>query len=132
MCAITVNTAALRETTWQIPQLFQRLSRERQEEFFTFIERAVEGKKHLTSREERKLRRALREELEIYKIENADDVADTLVDMGIYEDITSLVPLLRTEEIQAENSRKLPESWNLRVSSLILHTAYNLAAQQAA
>ncbi len=109
-------STALEETAGQLPQLFQHLSFEQQQQFFAFVNHAVGGKKHLTSREERRLRRALRTELEDQHVENADEVADTLVDMGIYDDIAAFLPLLQTQDAD--------------MSAQILRTAYNLASQQ--
>lgn len=104
---------ALTETTRQLPVLFQRLSPAEQEQFFAFIDRALQHKQHLTSREERKLKRALVAELEAHQLAEADTVADTLVDMGIYDDITPFLPLLRNKQ-----------------HDMILETAYNLAVQE--
>lgn len=75
------------------------------------LEAAFKDKKNITSREERKFKRKLIAQLEDYEIDNADDIADTLVDMGIYEEIEQFVPLL-----QAEDNT--------------LQAAYNLSIQQ--
>lgn len=104
---------ALSETTQQLPLLFQRLSEDQQKEFFAFVEHALKSKTHMTSREERKLRRTLGKELESLEVENVDSIADTLVDIGIYKDITPFVPLFQNDH-----------------TALILQTAYNLAVQQ--
>ncbi len=107
-------SAALAETLQQLPQLFQHLSPEKQAEFFALVDRALEERQHLTSREERKLRRTLQAELETQTIPHADEVADTLVDMGIYANLTPFLPLFREE-----NQNK------------ILRAAYNLVIQQS-
>lgn len=104
---------ALSETTRQLPVLFQRLSLEEQKQFFAFMDRALQHKQHLTSREERKLKRALIAELESLQLADADTIGDTLIDMGIYDDITLFLPLLRHEQ-----------------KDLILESAYNLAVQE--
>jgi PAS domain S-box-containing protein len=104
---------ALSETSQQLPQLLQRLSPAQQTKFFALVQRALLDKKHLTSREERKLRRALRKELESYSIHNAEEIADTLVDIGIYKSIPPFVSLFQDEN-----------------RALIMQTAYNLSVQQ--
>lgn len=104
---------ALRETMRQLPLLFQRLSLDQQKEFFAFVNHALRSKTHLTSREERTLRRTLEKELESLEVENAVSIADTLVDIGIYEELTPFVPLFQGNH-----------------TALILQTAYNLAVQQ--
>ena len=104
---------ALQETTQKLPALFQRLPLEQQREFMDLVELALQNKKHLTSREERKLRRSLRKNLEEQQIDDAETFADTLVDMGIYEDISSFTSLFRHE-----------------YGADVLHVAYNLTSQQ--
>lgn len=106
-------SSVLQETLSHLPALLQRLTPDQQYIFLTLIQQALQGKKNLTSREERKLRRNLCQELETYQIANAETFADTLVDMGIYEDITPFIPLFQDGH-----------------SAEILSAAYNLASQQ--
>ena len=106
-------TEALNDSIRQLPQLLRELSTEQQDLFFAFIRKAFQPKTPLTSREERQLKRALIKELEEQDFENTDDIADTLVDMGIYQDIEPFIPLLTATN-----------------SELILQVAYALATQQ--
>jgi predicted ATPase/signal transduction histidine kinase len=103
----------LNESVQQLPQLLQKLSLEQQRDFFALSETALKHKKNLTSREERKIRRKIRSQLEDYEIENTDDMADTLVDMGIYENIEAFVSLFQSQH-----------------HALILKIAYHLTMQQ--
>ncbi len=107
-------SSALDETLHHLPELFQRLSSEQQHEFFALIDHALKERRHLTSREERQFRRALEEELDEQGVSDADDIADTLVDMGVYEHVTPFVPLLSSEGHDE-----------------ILRAAYNLVIQQS-
>jgi PAS domain S-box-containing protein len=116
-------TGAMAETTQQFPQLAQQLTPDQQTEFFAFVSRALQKKPYLTSREERQRRRALRRELEAHQVLNADETADTLVDMGIYDNIGSFVSLLQRREAANANSPEL--------SNLMLQVAYNLSVQQS-
>lgn len=84
---------ALHETLTELPALFQRLPPEMQPLFWNLVRRALRDKEALTSAEERRHRRNLRRELEQQQLDSADDLADTLVDMGIYHDISALLPL---------------------------------------
>jgi signal transduction histidine kinase len=111
--SISNISRALQESIQQLPQLLLRLTPEQQTAFFNLIERALHEKKHLSSREERKLRRALRRELEEYNISLTEDIADTFVDIGIYDSITPFLTLFEHEHAR-----------------LILKTAYNLCTQQ--
>ncbi|GAK55044.1 two-component sensor histidine kinase [Candidatus Vecturithrix granuli] len=106
-------SSVLQETLYHLPALLQRLTPEQQQTFLMLIQQALQGKKNLTSREERKLRRDLRQELETHQIANAEMFADTLVDMGIYEDITPFITLFQDGH-----------------STEILRAAYNLTSQQ--
>jgi len=103
----------LNESVQQLPQLLQKLSLEQQRDFFALSETALKNKTNLTSREERKIRRKIRNQLEDYEMENADDMADTLVDMGIYQDIESFISLFQSPD-----------------NPFILQMAYHLTMQQ--
>ena len=103
----------LNQSVQQLPQLLQKLSLEQQHDFFALSETALKNKKNLTSREERKIRRKIRSQLEDYEIENADEMADTLVDMGIYENLEPFVSLFQSQH-----------------KPLILQVSYHLTMQQ--
>ncbi len=107
-------SSVLQETLYHLPELFQRLTMEQQRIFLMLIKQALQGKKNLTSREERQLRRELCQELGAHQIAGAEMFADTLVDMGIYGDILPFISLLFQDGKSAE----------------ILHAAYNLTSQQ--
>jgi signal transduction histidine kinase len=104
---------ALNDSIRQLPELFQRLEPAQQQEFFALLDKALNSQITLSSREERQAKRALRNKLEEYDIADTDMIAETLVDMGIYDDIEISVPLLQSPDI-----------------SFILQAAYNLSSQQ--
>lgn len=104
---------ALQETTWQIPELLPKLSEEERALFLRLLSRALDHKQHLTTSEERKLRRKLMAELDDLAVDDADLIADTFIDMGIYANAAAFLDLLRHPERE-----------------LILQTAYNLTVQQ--
>ncbi len=117
---------ALKETTRKLPSIFQQLGPEQQTFLFTLLERALQGKKqHLTTREERKFKRTLRQELEACSIENAETIADAFVDMGITENITPFVPLFLPSSCPDEADLARQKD----MASLTLETAYNIAIQ---
>lgn len=103
----------LTENLVTLPTFFQGLSPERQQDFFSLLQKSTQEKTNLSSKEKRQFKRALVRQLEAQTIANADTIADTLVDIGVYEDISSFLPLLQD-----------PESDN------ILNTAYQLASLQ--
>jgi len=112
---------ALHETIQALPNLFEHLSPAQRTLFFSLIQRALQEKKpHLTSREERTIKRTLREELETHDVDDPDTIADTLVDMGIYEQIEPFLPLFERIGKQHDNS----------LAASILQAAYNLSIQR--
>lgn len=104
---------ALSEALKLLPGLFQRLPDVLQEDFFALVEKSLGKDTALSAREERKLRRKLTRILEEHEIEDADDAADTLTDMGIYDDVAPFLGLLRHSE-----------------GGLILRMAYDLSGLQ--
>jgi len=75
------------ENLEKIPQIFQDLSEESQAYFFTLLYRATHQETSFTSREKRKFKQKLTGELMAESVENPEEIADTLVDMEIYENI---------------------------------------------
>lgn len=78
-------TKFLGQTLTNLPSLFQSLSPAESEKFSELMYQSLQKDMTLTAKEERKLKRALISQLEDEDIDEADDIADTLVDMGIYE-----------------------------------------------
>ncbi len=111
--ASTMNIAnALHETTRSLPPLLRALPAEQYEPFLALLARASQPKPAITSREERAHRRAVQRELDTAGIAHADSIADTFVDMGIYDDMASVLTLLQSEQMTP-----------------ILQTAYHMASQ---
>jgi signal transduction histidine kinase len=91
-------TKALQETLAEFPQLVQRLNSEQQTTFFALLHRVIQSPAPVTSIEKRPLRRALTQQLEAYGFENARQLADRLVDLGIWEGVEPFVSLLQSAE----------------------------------
>ncbi len=90
-------TKFLGQTLSNLPSLFQSLSPAEAEKFFILLNTSLQKDISLTAKEERKLKRSLISELEDQDIDDADDIADTLVDMGIYEADDFLVLLQKDD-----------------------------------
>jgi two-component system, NtrC family, sensor kinase len=101
---------ALEDSISQLPKLFELLSTEQRSLFFVLVERLLHGEALVSAKEKRQWKRSLTTELETHAIAHARDVADTLVDIGIYEQIDFILPLLQAAEAE-----------------FILQLAYNLA-----
>ncbi len=106
-------TAALESSTQQLPKLFQLLPSERLADFFALLALAQQPREILSFREERQLRRSLKQALNERSIQNAEAIADSLSKMGISPDLDLLLPLLELAD-----------------NRFILETAYQLSIVQ--
>lgn len=95
----------------KMPQFFQELSEESQGYFLSLLYRATHQETLFTSREKRKFKQQLTRDLMAEFVENPEEIADTLVDMEIYDNIEQLLPLF-----------KLPD-WEV-----VFNTAYQFAS----
>ncbi|NJK53991.1 MAG: hypothetical protein HC936_16580, partial [Leptolyngbyaceae cyanobacterium SU_3_3] len=84
-----------------LPHFLQTLSVEHQADFFALVNCAGESAIHLSTREKRHHKRSLIHQLEGYNVDNADVIADTIVDMGIYEPLPRFLALLHDVNSQA-------------------------------
>jgi signal transduction histidine kinase len=89
---------ALQETLGELPQIAQRLTPQQQIDFLALLERVLQSKAPVTSSEKRPLRRALTQELETHKVEHPRQLADRLVDIGIFDEVTPYLNLLQSVE----------------------------------
>lgn len=96
-----------------LPEFFQQLSLERLEDFFALLHKSSQEQDTLSSKEKRQLKKTVQRQLEAEKIDNADSLACTLLDIGIGSDIEPFLSLLKD-----------PENYN------ILQTAYQFATVQ--
>jgi two-component system NtrC family sensor kinase len=90
----------LSQTLTQLPEFFRSLSEAQLPVFLALLQKALAKEKMLSAKEERKLKRKLIRQLEEQEIENVPVVADTLVDMGIYDNLEPWLSLLKCSESQ--------------------------------
>jgi PAS domain S-box-containing protein len=88
----------LRHDLKVLPTFFNGLPNERQKDFFTLLDSAVQHDSILSTKEKRKIKKNLVEQLIQHKINNPNPVASKLVSIGIYDDITPFLPLLKSKE----------------------------------
>ena len=94
--ASTGNTSrAIAESIEQLPRLNEYLNESEQICFFQLIDRVTNQNGLLTSAEKRSLKRKLTKQLKELNLGNSRQTADTLVDLGIYRDISPFLPLLQ-------------------------------------
>ncbi|NJK65454.1 MAG: response regulator [Microcoleus sp. SU_5_3] len=88
------NIANFWENSYEdLPRVFQELSSESQKYFLNLLERSHQQETVFTSKERRQFKQKLIGYLEAKNIDNAEEIADTLVDMGIYDEIEEFLPL---------------------------------------
>jgi signal transduction histidine kinase len=109
------TTKALEESLSELPEFTQRLNPQQQADFFKLLDKALQSKNSIvTSSEKRPIKKALTSQLEKHGIENARSVANLAIDIGIYENIDLLLPLLKHADF----------AW-------IMQLAYNLTRLQS-
>ncbi|MCT7949830.1 response regulator [Ancylothrix sp. C2] len=88
----------LSETLAELPKLCQNLSETEADYFWGLLQKSLQAKPNLTTKEKRLLKKNLISFLEEEGVADADMVADTLVDMGIYDDVEDALPMLRKSQ----------------------------------
>jgi len=81
-----------------LPNFFDSLDNNDKMHFNSLLNRSIKTKITITSKEERTYKRSIMSMLEDEGIDKADDYADTLVDMGIYDGVEDLIPFLKSEK----------------------------------
>ncbi|MDY7014637.1 MAG: ATP-binding protein, partial [Cyanobacteriota bacterium] len=87
-------TQGLEDSFKQLPLLFGTLSLEQQQIFLAQIDRGAREPLSLSSAEKRKIKRHLARQLEAEGIDQARAVADTLLDIGTYDELDTWKRLL--------------------------------------
>jgi signal transduction histidine kinase len=89
---------SLQSAFTDLPLLHQRLNSQEQEIFFQLITQALQTPLLRVSSESRAVKRQISADLKEQGIENARNLADLLMDMGICEDFQFLLPLLKSDQ----------------------------------
>ncbi|MCP4108658.1 MAG: GHKL domain-containing protein [Desulfobacteraceae bacterium] len=99
------------QTLNTLPDFFSSISEEHRSFFSVLLEKSLQKDMNISLKEERRFRRKLTRLLEEHIPENADNIADIMTDMGIYEVTEDFLPLLK-------DNRGHP----------VLHTAYKISS----
>jgi signal transduction histidine kinase len=89
-------THSLEESLNLFPDYITNLSIEQKNMFFALIEKAKRDKRTLSTKEDRKWKSELRNTLEANEIPKSDEIADSLVDIGIYDGVEPFLPLFQS------------------------------------
>jgi len=102
----------------QLPELVKKLNKEEFALFLELVNKSVQNNVHITSREEREHRKKLTLHLENKGVEKADNYADLLVDMAIYNGIDPYLSLLNEQSLQAafHLSQQMKNSQNIKTA----------------
>ena len=111
--SVTTITESMKHSYKTLPELFNKLPDKLLNDFISLLDKSFSNNTQHTSGEERMFRKSLTNKLDELDIENADELADTLVDIGIYEGIEPFVELLNND----------------KYSEILLDAAYNLSIQ---
>ena len=111
--SISTIAKTMKQLYIMLPELFRKLTEEHMKEFILLLNKSFASNGQYSTSEERKLRKSMTKKLEGHHIKNADSFADTLVDIGIYDDIEPFIGLLKDD----------------KYSDIILDAAYNLSIQ---
>ena len=90
--------SALQSAFFELRHLQNNLSLDKQEVFFQLIDRSLNGNQIPISAERRTVKRKLTAYLQQNDVPGARYAADKLIDMGISEEVDSLLPLLKTDD----------------------------------
>ncbi|MBW4544836.1 MAG: response regulator [Symplocastrum torsivum CPER-KK1] len=77
----------------QLPKFFQELSPERQLDFFALLQKSRQQEMMLSTREQRQIKKALTEQVKSYGVKNEAEIANMLVNLGVYEEPERFLPL---------------------------------------
>ncbi|MBD2527605.1 ATP-binding protein, partial [Nostoc sp. FACHB-133] len=88
------------ENLEQLPTFFQQLTKQRQQDFFALLQKSTQQTASLSSKEKRQFKKDLKRQLESQSIDNADSLANTLVNLGVCDDIQPFLPLLKAPDVQ--------------------------------
>jgi PAS domain S-box-containing protein len=79
----------------EIADFFHKMSPQRYSDLLTLLPQYQSRAILFSNREKRQFKRALMQQLSNNSVANSETVADTLVDIGIYDNIESILPLLQ-------------------------------------
>ena len=89
--SIQYTAKFLQDNLQSLPQFFRGLSPQQAQQFSTLLNGALEPTTPLSGRDRRRARRQLKETLQKLEVSNADAIASLLIDLGITENLESLL-----------------------------------------
>ena len=90
-------TKALQASLTNLHELCSSCNEVTRDQFFSLINRAIQTQDRLSSREKRALKREMSKQLKAHEIDDAREIADRLIDIGIHQDVENFLDLLQHE-----------------------------------
>jgi two-component system, NtrC family, sensor kinase len=123
------NITNFLETNLEVlPAFFKELSAEREQDFFNLMQQSSQQNQSLSTREKREFRKSLKQQLELENIDDADSIANLLINIGLQENLQPFLSLLKDP-----NSEKIIkvayEFASLQRSTRTISTATERAAK---
>ena len=116
------------EDLYQLPQFFNQLSPLERNFILVLLKQANARQHALSTREKRKIKKALRTQLKAETIDDANSIADAIVDLGLSEKLSVIIPLLKSSSgISVFN--KIDHFFSLQKSAKTIEIATNKAAK---
>jgi signal transduction histidine kinase len=91
----------LNDNLESLPSFFRGLSPEQEQQFQMLLGRSLQSKTTLTGRERRQARKQIEQELVAQVVPNAETLASLLLDLNLYNDFDSLLPLLNSPDSES-------------------------------
>jgi len=111
-----------------IPSICKVVNSDHKDTYLQLVNKAFEKSLIITSREERKFRRALTAELEERGVAHADVIAESFVELGIYSDVDKYLPILYSEN-SSDILTATQKLTGIKFSSDIIMTAVDKVAK---
>lgn len=112
----------------KLPRFLQQLSPEHQQDFFSLLHKSTQQKDAFSTREKRQIKRELTRQLQDHEIENADELASTLIYLDVYDNVEPFLQLLKDPENQTVLNT-VDQLASVQRSTKTIITAVNRAAK---
>lgn len=93
--SVGIISDATKYLTTEFPPLLEELNETEKKELFDLLKKSSNASSMLSAKEERQYKRQLTAVLEENDVDDADSLADTFVDIGVFDNIEPYIPLVK-------------------------------------
>jgi two-component system, NtrC family, sensor kinase len=112
----------------RLPQFCQNLNLLEKEQIITLLKQANNQQNTLSTREKRQIKKTLTTQLKQEAIADIDNIADAIVDLGLSESLSIIIPLLKTD-LGNDLFNQIYYFFSLQKSANTIEIATNKAAK---